>query len=104
MTAYLRCEIFPSDLEATAQVYIEVLGFRIARDGRPDGIQYLALERGTVQLGAAYRPAPVDQDSRRPPVGVELVLEVEDLGVERIRVAEAGWQVAEDITERPWGL
>lgn len=104
MTASLRCEIFPSDLEATARFYTEVLGFRITRDGRQEGIRYLALERGTVQLGAAYRPAPPQRGSRRPPIGVELVLEVEDLRAERGRVAEAGWPVEEEITERPWGL
>jgi uncharacterized glyoxalase superfamily protein PhnB len=37
-------------------------------------------------------------------VGVELVLEVDDLRAERARVAEAGWPVVEEITERPWGL
>jgi predicted enzyme related to lactoylglutathione lyase len=104
MKAYLRCEIFPSDLDATARFYTEVLGFRIARDDRREGIPYLALERGTVQLGAAYRPKPAEPDSRRPPIGVELVLEVEDLHAERDRVAAAGWPVAEEITDRPWGL
>ncbi len=43
-------------------------------------------------------------EARRPPVGVELVLEVDDLDFERERVAEAGWPVADKITERPWGL
>lgn len=104
MTAFLRCEIFPSNLEATAWFYTRVLGFRITRDGRQDGIHYLALERGTVRLGAAYRSGPQQPDSRRPPIGVELVLEVDDLRTERERVAEAGWPVAEEIIRRPWGL
>ena len=44
------------------------------------------------------------QSDARQDINCEgLVLEVEDLGVERMRVAEAGWQIAEDITERPWG-
>ncbi len=34
----------------------------------------------------------------------ELVLEVEDLDVDRARVDAAGWPVTEQITERPWGL
>ena len=57
-----------------------------------------------VALGAAARPPILDQGSRRPPVGVELVLEVDDLDVDRARVDAAGWPVTEDITERPWGL
>jgi lactoylglutathione lyase len=37
-------------------------------------------------------------------VGVEIVLEVDDLEVERNRVESAGWPVLEDLTTRPWGL
>lgn len=37
-------------------------------------------------------------------MGVELVLEVEDLDSERARVGSAGWPVVEDVRMRPWGL
>ena len=36
--------------------------------------------------------------------GVELVLEVDDLDEEHARVTAAGWPLAEDLADRPWGL
>lgn len=104
MPATLRCEIFPADLDATAAFYVDVLAFEIVRDERDRQAPYLALRRGDVHLGAAQRAAVADEQQRRPPVGVELVLEVDDLEADRARVAAAGWPVAEDITPRPWGL
>ena len=104
MPATLRCEIFPADLDATAAFYVDVLAFEVVRDERDREAPYLALRRADVQLGAAQRAAVADDAQRRPPVGVELVLEVDDLEADRARVAAAGWPVAEDVTARPWGL
>ena len=104
MSATLRCEIFPSDLDATVDFYERVLGFRLAKDERTADHPYVALERGEVRLGAAARNEVPDTEQRRPPTGVELVLEVDDLEADRQRVARSGWPVVEDITERPWGL
>jgi catechol 2,3-dioxygenase-like lactoylglutathione lyase family enzyme len=104
MPATLRCEIFPADLDATAAFYVDVLAFELVRDERGAAAPYLALRRGDAELGAAQRAAVGDRDQRRPPVGVELVLEVDDLEADRARVAAAGWPVAEDIAPRPWGL
>jgi uncharacterized glyoxalase superfamily protein PhnB len=41
---------------------------------------------------------------RRPPVGVELVVEVEDLDDALARVQAAEWPIDEELTTRPWGL
>ena len=84
--------------------YRDVLGFDVVRDERTATRPYVAFERGGARLGAAVRSAIDDAELRRPPVGVELVLEVEDLSVERSRVAAADWPVEEDLTRRPWGL
>lgn len=99
-----RCEIFPSDLDATAHFYTHVLGFAIERDDRDASVAYLALVRGSVRLGAARRPESQNAAARRPPVGVELVLEVDDLDELRSRVARHGWPVEEDLVRQPWGL
>jgi lactoylglutathione lyase len=104
MPTTVRCEIFPADLDATADFYVDVLGFRLARDERGTNVPYLALERDEVRLGAAQRPMPPRREPRRPPIGVELVLEVDDLLADRERVAAAGWPVTEEIASRPWGL
>jgi lactoylglutathione lyase len=102
--ASLRCEIFPADLGATVDFYVKVLAFDLVRDERTAEHPYVALERGDVKLGAAARKDVASREHRRPPTGVELVLEVEDLEADRERVAEANWPVVEDITPRPWGL
>jgi lactoylglutathione lyase len=104
VSAALRCEIFPSDLDATVDFYVEVLAFRVIRDERTADHPYVALERGEVRLGAVARAEPEDRDQRRPPTRVELVLEVDDLEADRERVAQSGWPLEEDITHRPWGL
>lgn len=99
----LRCEIFPVDLDSTVAFYTDVLGFQLTRDDRGGSDPYVALTLGSVRLGAAQRPDIGDRGSRRPPAGVELVLETADLNSARARVAAAGWPVTEDVTERPWG-
>ena len=98
MSATLRCEIFPADLDATVDFYVRVLAFRVVRDERASDHPYVALERGEVRLGAAARTEVADRGPRRPPTGVELVLEVESLNAERKRVAVSGWPVVEEIT------
>lgn len=103
MGAKLRCEIFPDDLDATADFYVRVLGFALDRDERSAARPYLAMSLGDVRLGAAARP-PVDQTARRPPVGVELVIEVEDIDSCYSRVRNAGWPVTEELQLRSWRL
>ena len=100
----LRCEIFPADLDATAAFYTDVLGFELERDERDAADPYLALRRGHVRLGAARRSDPAPGAWRRPPIGVELVLEVDDLAGTHERVRQRGWPLEEDLVDRPWGL
>ena len=104
MSAGLRCEIFPSDLDATVAFYVDVLGFTLQRDDRHSEHPYVALRRGPVALGAAHRPDVPDRGARAPVTGVELVLEVSDIEAEHARVHATGWPLAEDLTQRPWGL
>ena len=100
----LRCELFPSDLSAAVAFYVEVLAFAVVRQERDGEASYAALERGGVRLGLGQRAGPVDRRQRRPPVGVELVLEVEDVDAARDHVVASGWPLDEDLTVRPWGL
>ncbi len=100
----LRIELFPADLDATVAFYTAVLGFTLERDERSAEPGYVALVRGETRIGAAARPPVPDEEARRPPTGIEVVLEVDDLAAERERVRRAGWPVVEDVTDRPWGL
>jgi lactoylglutathione lyase len=104
MTVTLRCEIFPRDLDSTVDFYTTVLRFTLDRDERQGDSPYVALRRGEVLLGAASRDTDVARDQRRPPTGVELVLEVEDVLGELDYVRRQGWPVEEDLVARPWGL
>lgn len=104
MSMSVRFEIFPSDLDATADFYTRVLGFNIAADRRQQPQPYLAVERDGVRIGAACRQDHGHRESRRPPIGVELVLEVDDLADELDRVQRAGWPLVADLQAQPWGL
>jgi catechol 2,3-dioxygenase-like lactoylglutathione lyase family enzyme len=104
MPAALRCEIFPADLDRSVDFYVRVLGFTLLRDERRSDEPYIYMQRGDVRLGALRDPGAVIEGEQRPPVGVELVLEVDDLDAERERIAAAGWPLTDELTERPWGL
>ena len=100
----LRFEIFPDDLDVTVNFYTRVLRFRLTEDRRNEPDAYVALQRGSVRVGAVRRVVPDARAARLPPAGVELVLEVGDVAGERDRVVAAGWPLQEDLQYRPWGL
>jgi catechol 2,3-dioxygenase-like lactoylglutathione lyase family enzyme len=104
MEMSLRFEIFPRDLDATVDFYTQVLGFTLIGDQRREAAAYVSLQRGDVRVGAARRDVPDGLPARRPPAGVEIVLEVADVAGERDRVVAAGWPLDEDLRERPWGM
>jgi predicted enzyme related to lactoylglutathione lyase len=104
MAMTLRCEIFPEDLNVIVDFYTGVLGFSVTKDQRGDQNAYVALRRDAVHIGAAQQPIPAAPAERRPPIGVELVLEVEDIVAERDRIVAAGWPLEEDLQRRVWGL
>ncbi len=100
----LRLEILPSDLDATADFYTRVLGFEVTADRRGELRRYTAFRRDAVHVGAARHPGDASRSGRQPPVGVELVLEVDDIDAELERVRTSDWPLAEQLQERPWGL
>ena len=100
----LKLEIFPDDLDATVDFYTRVLRFAVTADQRSERAAYVALQRGSVRVGAARRTVPGARAARVPPAGAEVVLEVDDVAGERDRVVAAGWPLQEDLRDRPWGL
>src|SRR5689334_11785230 len=101
--AALRMEIFSDEIESVVDFYTHVLRFVVVRDQRDGEWPYVAVQRGSIRLGIAFRDIRLEAASRRPPTGVELVLEVEDVVAERDRVA-ALWPLEEDLMPRSWGL
>ena len=100
----LRFEIFTADLDSVVAFYTQILSFTLVRDERTAQVGYVALDRDGVHIGAAHRDDPVDRSARRPPTGIELVLEVDDLDAEHDRVVASGWPIEEPLQDRPWGL
>jgi lactoylglutathione lyase len=106
----LRVEVFVADLDRAVDFYARVLGFALARrdPGGADGTRpYASLARGAVAVGALEvgdRAAGVAPALRRPWTGVELVLEVDDVGAARDHAVGSGWPLEEDLVARPWGL
>lgn len=100
----LRFEVFPSDMAATRDFYTRVLGFTVTRYQHEPPGPYLAMQRGAVRVGAALRDEPVSREGRRPPTGIEIVLEVDNVQAEHDRVVAAEWPIEEALQTRPWGL
>lgn len=103
MSARLRCEIFPDDLDAAVDFYVGVLGFALDRDERAADHPYISMSYDNVQLGASPGTTAVGAE-RRPPIGVEIVIEVDDIDAVHERVAATGWRIEEQLQRRPWGL
>lgn len=100
----LRIELFPEDLDRFVEFYVGVLRFRLVRDERDQSPGYVAVDRGAIRIGALKAWQPTEPALRAVPQGVELVIEVDDLQAQREAILAAGYQLAEDIVERPWGL
>jgi len=104
MEMTLRCEIFPSDLDAAVDFYTRVLRSAVTKDQRHHPNAYVSMQRGVVRVGAARRAVPDALTARLPPTGIELVLEVDDVAGERELVVAAGWPLEQDLQDRAWGL
>jgi lactoylglutathione lyase len=105
----LRLELFALNMEASIAFYTRVLAFELARHEPGD---YASLRLGSVVLGIG----PVDKlpeeggyfgreiATLRRGLGVEIVIEVDDVDGCQERVAGSGHQILEPLQERPWGL
>jgi lactoylglutathione lyase len=107
--AGLRLELFALDMEASIAFYTRVLSFELARHEPGD---YASLRLGGVVLGVgpvAKLPQEGGYFGRdiatlRRGLGVEIVLEVDDVERWHERVADSGHPILEPLQERPWGL
>jgi lactoylglutathione lyase len=107
--ARLRLELFALDMEASIAFYTRVLGFELARHEPGD---YASLRLGDVVLGigpVAKLPEKGgyfgrDMATLRRGLGVEIVIEVDDVEGCHERVADSGHPILEPLRDRPWGL
>jgi len=107
----LRFELFVADVERSVAFYTATLGLRPASGYDPRG--YVPVSAGQVRIGLQRRTALPDDHHFRPAhftgprgVGVEIVIEVDDVhaAYARARDAAVGWggQI-EPLAARPWG-
>src|SRR5215217_5351680 len=107
--AGLRLELFALDMEASLAFYTRVLAFKLARHEPGD---YASLCLGGVVLGigpVAKLPEEGGYFGReisalRRGLGVEIVIEVDDVDGCHERVAASGHPILEPLQERSWGL
>jgi len=106
-----RFEIFVSDPRASARFYTDLLGFRVVEEKVQDGgAPYVAIENGFVRIGLQSAsqlfglPVGLLRYFRTPPIGTEIVLEVDDLGEAYERVRHADYPIQAPPQLRPWGL
>jgi lactoylglutathione lyase len=102
----LRLEFFVQDLSAAHSFYRQVLGFdEISMSA--DGYTVLALGQIRIDLQpkthiAADHPIQYGPENRVG-LGIEIVLEVDDLDTLHRRVLRTGWPLADPLQARPWG-
>src|SRR5215208_7233138 len=109
LEAGLRLELFVEDMEATIAFYTRVLTFDLARH---EPGNYASLRLGDVVLGigpVAKLPEEGGYFGRdiaalRRGLGVEIVIEVDDVERWRDRVASSDHPILEPLQDRPWGL
>lgn len=101
MGATLRIEIFPADVDASVGFY-ERLGFQLVglQEGPP---RYAYLRWDDVRIGMLQSPRH-PPGHRAVPVGTEIVIDVDDVRAVRDHVVGCAIELAEDLTDRPWGL
>jgi lactoylglutathione lyase len=107
--AGLRLELFALDMEASIAFYTRVLTFELVRHEPGD---YASLRLGGVVLGiGSVGKLPEegvyfgrDIATLRRGLGVEIVIEVDDVEGCHERVAASGHPILEPLRDRQWGL
>ena len=102
-------ELFVEDMEASIAFYTRVLAFELARHEPGD---CASLRLGDIVLGigpVAKLPEEGGYFGRdiaalRRGLGVEIVIEVDDVERWRDRVASSDHPILEPLQDRPWGL
>lgn len=105
--ATLRLELFTGDLRASLDFYVRVLRFEREAD-RPGG--YTPLTKGSVRIALNLRSDldaghPIRPTAHeRPGLGVEIVLEVDDVEGMYQHVVSEEWPRAAELKRQPWEL
>jgi len=103
----LRLELFVKNIEESMKFYRNVLGFILPEDTNKS---YISIRKGNVVLGLGEmknlrKNHPVKVSSgQRIGLGIEIVLEVENIKDVYKKVIEEDYPIQTELTKRPWGL
>lgn len=103
----LRFELFTNNPGASVEFYTSVLHFKELKTY----LDYYSLQRDNVIIGIStidglqkehyFRPEIIKD---RKGLGVEVVLEVDNIEEEYENVKKSGYLIAEELTKQEWGL
>ena len=104
----LRLELFVRDIDTSITFYRDILGFHVQRHEA----DYISLRSGTVILGlgpVAKLPVNAGYFTQHkllsnPGVGVEIVLEVDNVHALYTHVQAAAYPITDPLMARPCGL
>ena len=100
-------ELFVNDLPVSIDFYGRVLGFKMGEQ-KSDG--YTPMSNGAVRIALNLRSNLSDDHpiqavaNERPGRGVELVLEVDDIGAMYEHLRSQKWPLSGELQRKPWGL
>lgn len=103
----LRLELFVADVTASVAFYRDVLGFTV--EAESPGYVPMRLGDVRIAIGAQSGLPPghhfgPEALGRQKGVGVEIVLEVDDVQESHQRAIESGYPLSKSLTLQPWGL
>ena len=107
----LRLELFVRNASRSAAFYCRVLSFtQMVERLERNAARYIVVQREDVRIALvslAYfhrflRLGPLTY-ARLPPVGTEIILEVEDLEATYRQVVASGYRLWAPMREQPWG-
>ncbi|WP_249598956.1 VOC family protein [Peribacillus frigoritolerans] len=104
----LRLELFVESIEKSVGFYRDILEFNAPKEIIHT---YVPVKKGSVTLGLGEmkslpknHPLKVSNNSQQTGLGVEIVLEVEDINGIYNKVVEKGYSIQTKLTKRSWGL
>ncbi|MFJ8071995.1 VOC family protein [Peribacillus sp. NPDC096447] len=104
----LRLELFVESIEKSVGFYRDILEFNAPKEIIHT---YVPVKKGSVTLGLGEmkslpenHPLKVSNNSQQTGLGVEIVLEVEDINDIYNKVVEKGYSIQTKLTKRSWGL
>ncbi|MBM7601489.1 putative enzyme related to lactoylglutathione lyase [Virgibacillus halotolerans] len=103
----LRLELFVGDIEKSMNFYSNVLGFNLPKDTNKS---YISVRNGDVVLGLGEMENLSEKhplktsNGQQIGLGVEIVLEVEDVKKAYNKVVAKEYPIQAELTKRPWGL